>query len=125
MPTDEELRNHLLTLDPATLRTLQESGAWDTLIVGGEEADIDLFYQSDSPRLRASPHRPADRPAGPHAAGFRALQPALRPDGTFRGEGNTAPPSFLKKRSRVLRSRTGHDHDGGKGRTSITLVAYV
>lgn len=67
MPTDEELRNHLLTLDPATLRTLQESGAWDTLIVGGEEADIDLFYQSDSPSTclapptRGSARRPARR----------------------------------------------------------------
>ncbi|MGW3939638.1 hypothetical protein [Streptomyces phaeochromogenes] len=30
-------------------RTLLESGAWDTLIVGGEEADIDLFYQTDAP----------------------------------------------------------------------------
>ncbi|MFJ7078993.1 FHA domain-containing protein [Streptomyces sp. NPDC098781] len=49
MPTDDELRTHLKMLAPATLRTLQESGAWDTLIVGGEEADIDIFYQSDSP----------------------------------------------------------------------------
>ncbi|MFD8980197.1 FHA domain-containing protein [Streptomyces sp. NPDC059564] len=49
MPTDAELRSHLSTIAPATLRVLQESGAWDTLIVGGEEADIDLFYQSDSP----------------------------------------------------------------------------
>lgn len=64
MPTDEELRNHLLTLDPATLRTLQESGAWDTLIVGGEEADIDLFYQSDSPVYVP---RPVDPRIGPPA----------------------------------------------------------
>jgi hypothetical protein len=64
MPTDEELRNHLLTLDPATLRTLQESGAWDTLIVGGEEADIDLFYQSDSPVYVP---RPTDPRIGPPA----------------------------------------------------------
>ena len=49
MPTDEALRAHLSALAPETLRTLQESGAWDTLIVGGEEADIDLFYQSDAP----------------------------------------------------------------------------
>ncbi|MFG2341269.1 FHA domain-containing protein [Streptomyces yangpuensis] len=49
LPTDGELRTHLATIAPATVRTLRESGAWDTLIVGGEEADIDLFYQSDSP----------------------------------------------------------------------------
>ncbi|MFF9490495.1 FHA domain-containing protein [Streptomyces sp. NPDC014676] len=49
LPADEELRAHLSTLAPATLRTLRESGAWDTLIVGGEEADIDIFYQQDAP----------------------------------------------------------------------------
>lgn len=49
LPDDNVLRAHLSTLAPATLRTLQESGAWDTLIVGGEEADIDIFYQQDAP----------------------------------------------------------------------------
>lgn len=49
LPDDGELRAHLSALAPATLRTLQESGAWDTLIVGGEEADIDIFYQNDAP----------------------------------------------------------------------------
>ncbi|MFI6346046.1 FHA domain-containing protein [Streptomyces sp. NPDC050560] len=49
MPDDTELRDHLARLDPATLKTLERSGAWDTLIVGGEEADIDIFYQSESP----------------------------------------------------------------------------
>ncbi|CAL9647911.1 FHA domain-containing protein [Streptomyces sp. enrichment culture] len=49
LPDDAELRAHLSGLAPATLRTLQESGAWDTLIVGGEEADIDIFYQQDAP----------------------------------------------------------------------------
>ncbi|WP_406257345.1 FHA domain-containing protein [Streptomyces chartreusis] len=49
LPDDEELRTHLSALAPVTLRTLQESGAWDTLIVGGEEADIDIFYQNDAP----------------------------------------------------------------------------
>ncbi|TWD13541.1 hypothetical protein FB570_11733 [Streptomyces sp. T12] len=49
VPDDAELRAHLSALAPATLRTLQESGAWDTLIVGGEEADIDIFYQQDAP----------------------------------------------------------------------------
>ncbi|QFQ95664.1 FHA domain-containing protein [Streptomyces phaeolivaceus] len=49
LPDDEQLRSHLAALAPSTLRTLQESGAWDTLIVGGEEADIDIFYQQDAP----------------------------------------------------------------------------
>ncbi|MCX5602740.1 FHA domain-containing protein [Streptomyces phaeochromogenes] len=49
LPTDAALREHLSALGPDTLRTLLESGAWDTLIVGGEEADIDLFYQTDAP----------------------------------------------------------------------------
>jgi pSer/pThr/pTyr-binding forkhead associated (FHA) protein len=49
LPGDDELRDHLSALAPATLRTLQGSGAWDTLIVAGEEADIDLFYQQDAP----------------------------------------------------------------------------
>lgn len=61
LPGDEELRGHLSTLAPSTLRTLQQSGAWDTLIVGGEEADIDIFYQSDAPVFVA---RPADPRTG-------------------------------------------------------------
>ncbi|MDH6630357.1 pSer/pThr/pTyr-binding forkhead associated (FHA) protein [Streptomyces sp. LBL] len=64
MPTDEELRSHLSALDPATLRTLQEGGAWDTLIVGGEEADIDLFYQSDAPVYVPRPGDPRNMPSG-------------------------------------------------------------
>ncbi|MER5489099.1 FHA domain-containing protein [Streptomyces sp. NPDC002812] len=62
LPDDGELRSHLASIAPATLRTLRESGAWDTLIVGGEEADIDLFYQSDSPVFvprPADPRNPA------------------------------------------------------------------
>ncbi|MFC6516215.1 hypothetical protein ACFQFR_27720 [Streptomyces goshikiensis] len=58
LPSDEELRAHLTAIAPATLRTLRESGAWDTLIVGGEEADIDLFYQSDSPVFVPRPSDP-------------------------------------------------------------------
>ncbi|MGW7572249.1 FHA domain-containing protein [Streptomyces tendae] len=58
LPDDEELRAHLSALAPATLRTLQESGAWDTLIVGGEEADIDIFYQQDAPVFVPAPARP-------------------------------------------------------------------
>ncbi|MGA5509068.1 FHA domain-containing protein [Streptomyces umbrinus] len=64
MPTDEELRSHLSALDPATLRTLQEGGAWDTLIVGGEEADIDLFYQSDAPVYVPRPADLQNMPSG-------------------------------------------------------------
>ncbi|MPY54585.1 FHA domain-containing protein [Streptomyces acidicola] len=64
MPTDEELRSHLSALEPATLRTLKESGAWDTLIVGGEEADIDLFYQSDAPVYVPRPANPQNIPSG-------------------------------------------------------------
>jgi 2-polyprenyl-6-methoxyphenol hydroxylase-like FAD-dependent oxidoreductase len=60
MPGDEELRAHLAALTPETLRTLRESGAWDTLIVGGEEVDIDLFYQSDAPVYVARPTPPQD-----------------------------------------------------------------
>ncbi|MFB6518671.1 FHA domain-containing protein [Streptomyces sp. NPDC056401] len=58
LPGDGELRSHLASIAPATLRTLRESGAWDTLIVGGEEADIDLFYQSDSPVFVPRPTDP-------------------------------------------------------------------
>ncbi|MEV1062880.1 FHA domain-containing protein [Streptomyces sp. NPDC050263] len=64
MPTDDELRALLATLAPETLRTLQESGAWDTLIVSGEEADIDIFYQSEVPVFvpRPADPRPEPRP---------------------------------------------------------------
>nr|WTC14214.1 FHA domain-containing protein [Streptomyces anthocyanicus] len=58
LPDNEELRAHLSALAPATLRTLQESGAWETLIVGGEEADIDIFYQQDAPVFVPAPARP-------------------------------------------------------------------
>ncbi|MFD3376966.1 MULTISPECIES: FHA domain-containing protein [unclassified Streptomyces] len=76
MPSDEELRSHLSTLAPSTLRSLQESGAWDTLIVGGEEADIDIFYQSDAPVFVGRPIDPrtVGQPAGPRQSG--ALDPA-------------------------------------------------
>ncbi|MFD9032243.1 FHA domain-containing protein [Streptomyces sp. NPDC059567] len=53
MPDDPTLRDHLETLDSGTLRTLLESGAWDTLIVGGEEVDIDIFYRQDAPATTA------------------------------------------------------------------------
>ena len=49
MPDDKTLRNHLRTLKSETVRSLLVSGAWDTLIVGGEEVDIDIFYRQDPP----------------------------------------------------------------------------
>lgn len=49
MPDDATLKDHLRKLKGETVRTLLRSGAWDTLIVGGEEVDIDIFYQQDSP----------------------------------------------------------------------------
>jgi 2-polyprenyl-6-methoxyphenol hydroxylase-like FAD-dependent oxidoreductase len=76
MPTDEELRDHLARLAPSTLRTLQESGAWDTLIVGGEEADIDLFYQSDTPVYIARPEDPRIVGPEPGPQAPVALSPA-------------------------------------------------
>jgi pSer/pThr/pTyr-binding forkhead associated (FHA) protein len=51
MPDDATLREHLRTLKGETVRTLLASGAWDTLVMGGEEVDIDIFYRSDSPVL--------------------------------------------------------------------------
>ncbi|WP_314614998.1 FHA domain-containing protein [Streptomyces stackebrandtii] len=57
MPDDSTLRNHLESLDASTLRTLWESGAWDTLTVGGEEVDIDIFYQQASPPAAATKTR--------------------------------------------------------------------
>jgi len=47
LPDDDTLRDHLRTLRPETLRTLADSGPWDTVIVGGEEVDIDIFYRPD------------------------------------------------------------------------------
>lgn len=59
MPDDATLENHLDTLNSDTLRTLLDSGAWDTLIVGGEEVDIDIFYQQESPATAAPRKAPA------------------------------------------------------------------
>jgi hypothetical protein len=60
MPDDTTLRDHLGRLSGETVRTLVRSGAWDTLIVGGEEVDIDIFYQQDAP----IPAVPAESLAG-------------------------------------------------------------
>ncbi|MEV0618860.1 FHA domain-containing protein [Nonomuraea sp. NPDC050404] len=65
MPDDATLRGHLRGLKAETLRTLLISGAWDTLIMGGEEVDIDIFYRQDPPDVLVSknPSTPA-APAG-------------------------------------------------------------
>lgn len=49
LPDDPVLRDHLRTLHGETVRTLLRSGAWDTLTVGGEEVDIDIFYRQELP----------------------------------------------------------------------------
>ncbi|MEU9954849.1 hypothetical protein [Streptomyces sp. NPDC050982] len=79
LPTDEALREHLSALGPDTLRTLLESGAWDTLIVGGEEADIDLFYRTDAPVYVPRPDPRADMPA-------HVPQPHFRSGGAIRAK---------------------------------------
>lgn len=58
MPDDTTLKNHLRTLKSETIRTLLVSGAWDTLIVGGEEVDIDIFDQPNSPDARSPEKSP-------------------------------------------------------------------
>ncbi|MFC4533704.1 FHA domain-containing protein [Sphaerisporangium dianthi] len=60
MPDDETLDAHLRRLRGETLRTLLVSGAWETLIVGGEEVDIDIFDQDP-------PTAPQPEPAPPPA----------------------------------------------------------
>ncbi len=44
LPDDQTLRDHLISLDSRTLRTLVVSEPWDTINVGGEEVDVDLFF---------------------------------------------------------------------------------
>jgi hypothetical protein len=61
MPDDKTLQDHLGTLKSDTLRTLLDSSAWDTLIVAGEEVDIDIFYQQPPPATPA-PRQPASLP---------------------------------------------------------------
>ncbi|MDX2708277.1 FHA domain-containing protein [Streptomyces sp. PA03-6a] len=55
MPDDATLREHLETLGSETLRTLRDSGPWDTVTVGGEEVDIDIFYRDARPASRTAP----------------------------------------------------------------------
>ncbi|MEU2335450.1 FHA domain-containing protein [Streptomyces sp. NPDC013172] len=54
MPDDEAILERLGTLQPVTLRMLVLSGAWDTLTMGGEEVDIDIFYGQDSSAAAAA-----------------------------------------------------------------------
>ncbi|MEV8630826.1 FHA domain-containing protein [Streptosporangium sp. NPDC051023] len=56
MPDDAALIERLHELRSETVRSLVVSGAWDTLTVGGEEVDIDIF---DSPVPPEAP-RPDD-----------------------------------------------------------------
>ena len=67
LPDEETLRTHLDTLESGTLRTLRESGLWDTLIVGGEEVDIDIFYQPEPSAPRTPPPDPENAGLPPHA----------------------------------------------------------
>jgi hypothetical protein len=53
MPDETTLNDHVRKLKSETVRTLLVSGAWETLIVGGEEVDIDIFDRQDSPRAPA------------------------------------------------------------------------
>lgn len=48
LPSDHILRSHLQKVSDETLRTLRESGAWNTSIAGGEEPDIHMLYRSSS-----------------------------------------------------------------------------
>ncbi|WUD71004.1 FHA domain-containing protein [Streptomyces sp. NBC_00510] len=55
MPDDTTLREQLDRLGSETLRTLRDSGPWDTVTVGGEEVDIDIFYRDARPASRTAP----------------------------------------------------------------------
>jgi len=94
MPDDAILSEHLHTLKGETLRTLLESGAWDTFIVAGEEVDIDLLYRTDpspapgalaalaalaSPAVRAVHQAQAQTPASPiNTCGHEVPAPQYR-----------------------------------------------
>jgi hypothetical protein len=54
VPDDEAILERLGTLEDRTLRMLVLSGAWDTLTMGGEEVDIDIFYGPDSAAAAAA-----------------------------------------------------------------------
>ncbi|MEV7008796.1 FHA domain-containing protein [Streptosporangium sp. NPDC051022] len=67
MPDDAALIEHLRALQTETVRSLVVSGAWDTLTVGGEEVDIDIF---DSPVPSETP-KPDDGPPVRHTEDTR------------------------------------------------------
>ncbi|MFF4535228.1 FHA domain-containing protein [Streptomyces aureus] len=54
LPDDDAILERLGTLESTTLRMLVLSGAWDTLTMGGEEVDIDIFYGRDSAAAAAA-----------------------------------------------------------------------
>ncbi|MCK2220296.1 FHA domain-containing protein [Actinomadura sp. ATCC 31491] len=58
MPDDATLGAQLRGLRPETLRAFLSGGAWDTLIMGGEEVDIDIFYRQDPPDVLVSAQAP-------------------------------------------------------------------
>ncbi len=64
MPDDATIAEHLRRLKSETLRTLVVSGAWETLIVGGEEVDIDIFDRPADAPERPLVARYADTPVG-------------------------------------------------------------
>ncbi|MEU8195530.1 FHA domain-containing protein [Microbispora amethystogenes] len=90
MPDDATLLRHLRELRTETLRTLLVSGAWETLTVGGEEVDIDIFDQPVSaaaPPAASAVPPPAERPLVARRADAQA-----RPPGRVAGgPGDTLP----------------------------------
>ncbi|MFK4042623.1 FHA domain-containing protein [Nonomuraea wenchangensis] len=65
LPDDAALRAHLRCLSPEALRAFLASGAWDTLVMGGEEVDIDIFYRQDPPDVLVSAPPPSPPPSPP------------------------------------------------------------
>ena len=85
MPDDATLIRHLRELRTETLRTLLVSGAWETLTVGGEEVDIDIF---DQPVSAAAPV--ASPVASPVTDPVEGALVVRRPDEQTRRPGGTS-----------------------------------
>ncbi|MFF4778916.1 FHA domain-containing protein [Microtetraspora fusca] len=83
MPDDATLVEHLRKLKSETVRTLLVSGAWDTLVVGGEEVDIDIFDRPVSPDPP-----PPDR----RLVSSRGDGPRRRAEAVSGGSGDAASP---------------------------------
>ncbi|WP_433418359.1 FHA domain-containing protein [Microtetraspora malaysiensis] len=83
MPDDATLVEHLRKLKSETMRTLLVSGAWDTLVVGGEEVDIDIFDRPVSP----DPPPPDKRLVSSRGEG-----PHRRTKAVSGGSGDAVPP---------------------------------